>query len=39
TFVELGPKGVLKGLLRRIDRSANGIVIETAQDIETLLQG
>ncbi len=33
-FVELGPGGVLKGLLKRIDRSANGLSIETPEDLE-----
>lgn len=38
TFVEFGPKAVLKGLLRRIDRSATGIALETAADIQALLE-
>ena len=38
TFVEFGPKAVLKGLLRRIDRSAAGITLETAADIQAVLE-
>jgi malonyl CoA-acyl carrier protein transacylase len=38
TFVEFGPKAVLKGLLRRIDRSATGIALETAADIQAILE-
>ena len=36
TFLEIGSKSVLTGLLRRIDRSAKGIVIEKSQDIYDL---
>ncbi len=36
TFVEMGPGGVLKGLLKRIDRSAAGFSVETPEDIEKL---
>lgn len=39
TFVELGPGGVLKGLLKRIDRSANGFSIETPDDVEKFIHG
>lgn len=38
TFIELGPKGVLKGLLRRIDRSAIGIGLEATADIQAILE-
>ena len=37
TFIEFGPKAVLKGLLRRIDRNLIGIAVETPADIETML--
>ncbi len=38
TFIEFGPKGVLKGLLRKIDRDATGISLEKPADLEALLQ-
>lgn len=38
TFLEIGSKSVLTGLLRRIDRSVKGIVIEKTQDIYNLLE-
>ncbi len=38
TFVEIGPKGVLKGLLRRIDRKATAISIENPADIDAFSQ-
>lgn len=38
TFVEFGPRAVLKGLLRRIDRSATGIALEAAADIQAILE-
>lgn len=37
SFVELGPGGVLKGLLKRIDRGAVGISVETPEDLEKLI--
>ncbi len=37
TLYEIGPKNVLKGLVRRIDRSLNVINVETVKDIENLL--
>lgn len=37
TFVEMGPGGVLKGLIKRIDRSAAGFSIEIPEDIEKLV--
>ncbi len=36
TFVELGSRNVLTGLLRRIDRSVKGIPLGEAQDFEKL---
>lgn len=39
TFVELGPGGVLKGLLKRIDRAATGISIETPEELSAFVQG
>jgi len=33
TFLELGPKDVLTGLLKRIDRSATGIPLNSAEAI------
>lgn len=33
TFIELGPAGVLTGLLKRIDRAAEGISIEKPADL------
>lgn len=38
TFIEFGPKAVLKGLLKRIDRDATGISLEKSADIQALLQ-
>ena len=37
TFLEIGSKSVLCGLLKRIDRSATGIPIEKTADIEKLM--
>lgn len=37
TFIEFGPKAVLKGLLKRIEREATGISLEKSSDIEALL--
>jgi [acyl-carrier-protein] S-malonyltransferase len=39
TFYEIGPKNVLKGLIRRIDRKLNVINVEKPEDVEKLLQG
>jgi [acyl-carrier-protein] S-malonyltransferase len=39
TFIELGSKDVLIGLLRRIDKDATGIVLDSPQSIEALLVG
>lgn len=36
TFVELGPKEVLTGLLRRIDREATGIALNSAEAVAAL---
>jgi [acyl-carrier-protein] S-malonyltransferase len=36
TFVEIGPKDVLSGLIRRIDRSARTVHIGTVADVEAL---
>src|SRR5262249_2851147 len=33
TFIEVGPKDLLTGLLRRIDRSANGIALNSAEAV------
>lgn len=35
-FIELGPKGVLTGLLKRIDRDVSGISIEKPADLTSL---
>ncbi|WP_163328522.1 ACP S-malonyltransferase [Desulfurobacterium thermolithotrophum] len=37
TFYEIGPKNVLKGLIRRIDRSLKVINVEKPKDLEKLL--
>ncbi|MDD4933309.1 MAG: ACP S-malonyltransferase [Methylacidiphilaceae bacterium] len=34
-FVELGPRPILVGLLRRIDPQANGIALATVQDLQS----
>ncbi len=36
TFLELGPKDVLTGLLRRIDRAANGVAVNSIEAISSL---
>ncbi len=36
TFIEIGPKDVLCGLIRRIDRSARTVHVGTVADVETL---
>lgn len=36
TFVELGPKDVLTGLLKRIDRDAKGIALNSAEAVASL---
>jgi [acyl-carrier-protein] S-malonyltransferase len=36
TFIEIGPKDVLSGLIRRIDRSVCTLHIGTVADVETL---
>jgi len=36
TFVEIGPKDVLSGLIRRIDRSARAVHVGTVLDVEAL---
>jgi len=38
TLYEIGPKNVLKGLIRRIDRELKVINVETPRDIEKLLE-
>ncbi len=38
TFVELGSKNVLTGLLRRIDRSVKGIPLGEAKDFERMIK-
>jgi len=37
TFLELGPKDVLTGLLRRIDKTATGIAVNSAEVIDQLV--
>jgi [acyl-carrier-protein] S-malonyltransferase len=37
TFVELGPKDVLTGLLKRIDRETNGVSINSAEALSAAL--
>ncbi len=37
TFIELGSKNVLTGLLKRIDRDALGLVVDTPEGIEAAL--
>lgn len=39
TFVELGTKAVLKGLLKKIDREAIGLSLEKPADFAEVLQG
>ena len=39
TLYEIGPKNVLKGLIRRIDREMKVINLEKPQDIEKVLKG
>jgi [acyl-carrier-protein] S-malonyltransferase len=36
TFVEIGPKSVLNGLIKRIDRSVHVVSVGSANDIEAL---
>jgi len=38
TFIEVGPKSVLSGLIRRIDGSVRTISVEHATDIEAVLE-
>ena len=37
TFVELGPGGVLVGLVKRIDRNANRVSIETPEELASFI--
>ncbi len=37
TFIEIGPKDVLTGLLRRIDRKATGITLNSAEALRAFL--
>jgi [acyl-carrier-protein] S-malonyltransferase len=37
TFVEIGPKDVLTGLLRRIDRKAKGIALNSADAVQAFI--
>ncbi len=39
TVYEIGPKRVLKGLIRRIDRNINVINVENAEDVRKILGG
>jgi [acyl-carrier-protein] S-malonyltransferase len=36
TFVEIGPKSVLNGLIKRIDRSVRVVNVGSAKEIEAL---
>jgi len=36
TFIEIGPKDVLSGLIKRIDRNVRVCHVGTVQDIEAL---
>lgn len=38
TFLEIGPKNVLAGLIRRIDRKAKSYSVGTPEDIQKILQ-
>ena len=38
-FYEIGPKNVLKGLIRRIDRSLKVVNIEKVKDLESIISG
>lgn len=38
TFYEIGPKNVLKGLVRRIDRELKVVNVEKPKDIESILE-
>lgn len=38
-FVELGPGRVLAGLMRRIERRADVVSLDTAEDVHTFLEG
>ncbi len=38
TFIELGPKDVLSGLLKRIDRGAQRFTLNSAESVQTFLQ-
>ncbi len=38
TFIEIGPKDVLTGLLRRIDRGATGIALNSAEALRAFVQ-
>jgi [acyl-carrier-protein] S-malonyltransferase len=37
TYVELGPKDVLSGLIKRIDRAANRVTLHNAESVEAFL--
>jgi len=37
TFIELGPKDVLSGLIKRIDRDAQRITLNSASSMQTFL--
>ncbi|HRV94257.1 MAG TPA: ACP S-malonyltransferase [Anaerolineae bacterium] len=37
TFVEIGSKDVLKGIIRRVDKSVNAVAIGTPDDIKSLI--
>ena len=39
TFVEIGPKDVLSGLIRRIDRNVRTVYVGTAADVESFACG
>lgn len=39
TFIELGPKDVLSGLIKRIDRDAQRITLNSASSVQAFLEG
>jgi [acyl-carrier-protein] S-malonyltransferase len=37
TFIELGPKDVLSGLIKRIDRDAQRVTLNSASSVQAFL--